>query len=84
MQSEDRAALRLRAVMQADPSALVRVLQFFQDRNIVPVRVASERMGDSYVQISIELDSGELAPDAFRVVVAKIRELPIVVAVVSC
>lgn len=84
MQVDNAAALRLRAVVEADPGALVRVLQFFQARNVVPRSVASERLGDQYLQIQIELDPAELGSDGFRVVVAKINELPLVLAAVAC
>lgn len=84
MQVGNAAALRLKAVVEADPGALVRVLQFFQARNLIPRTVASERLGDEYLQIQIELDPAELADDGFRIVVAKINELPIVLAAVAC
>lgn len=84
MQVGNAAALRLKAVVEADPGALVRVLQFFQARNLIPRTVASERLGDEYLQIQIELDPAELAADGFRIVVSKINELPIVLAAVAC
>ena len=84
MQVDNAAALRLKAVVEADPGALVRVLQFFRARNVIPRTVASERLGNEYLQILIELDPAELAPDGFRVVVSKINELPIVLAAVAC
>ena len=84
MQVDNAASLRLKAVVEADPSALVRVLQFFQARNVTPRSVASERLGDQYLQIQIELDPAELAADGFRVVVSKINELPICLAAVTC
>jgi prephenate dehydratase len=84
MQIGNAAALRLKAVVEADPGSLVRVLQFFQARNLIPRSVASERLGDEYLQIQIELDPSELAVDGFRVVVSKINELPIVLAAVAC
>lgn len=84
MQMANAAALRLKAVVEADPGALVRVLQFFQARNLIPRSVASERLGDEYLQIQIELDPAELAADGFRLVVSKINELPIVLAAVAC
>ncbi len=40
MQVGNAAALRLKAVVEADPGALVRVLQFFQARNLIPRTVA--------------------------------------------
>jgi prephenate dehydratase len=84
MQVANTAALRLKAVVEADPGALVRVLQFFQARNLIPRSVASERLGDEYLQIQIELDPAEFAADGFRLVVSKINELPIVLAAVAC
>ena len=84
MQVSNAAALRLKAVVEADPGSLVRVLQFFQARNLIPRTVASERLGDEYLQIQIELDPAELAADGFRIVVSKINELPIVLAAVAC
>jgi prephenate dehydratase len=84
MQVGNAAALRLKAVVEADPGALVRVLQFFQARNLIPRTVASERLGDEYLQIQIELDPAELADDGFRIVVSKINELPLVLAAVAC
>ena len=84
MQVDNAASLRLKAVVEADPGALVRVLQFFQARNVIPRSVASERLGDQYLQIQIELDPAELAADGFRVVLSKINELPIVLAAVEC
>ena len=84
MQVGNAAALRLKAVVEADPGSLVRVLQFFQARNLIPRTVASERLGDEYLQIQIELDPAELAVDGFRIVVSKINELPIVLAAVAC
>lgn len=84
MQVSNAAALRLKAVVEADPGSLVRVLQFFQARNLIPRTVASERLGEDYLQIQIELDPAELAADGFRIVVSKINELPIVLAAVAC
>lgn len=84
MQVSNAVALRLKAVVEADPGSLVRVLQFFQARNLIPRSVASERLGDEYLQIQIELDPSELAADGFRIVVSKINELPIVLAAVAC
>jgi hypothetical protein len=84
MQVSNAAALRLKAVVEADPGALVRVLQFFQARNLIPRTVASERLGTEYLQIQIELDPSEIADDGFRIVVSKINELPVVLAAVAC
>lgn len=84
MQSNTAAVARLKAVVEADPGALVRVLQFFQARNVIPTRVDSRRMGAEFLEIEVELDPSELTHDALRIVVSKINELPIVMAVVAC
>lgn len=84
MQVGNAAALRLKAVVEADPGSLVRVLQFFQARNLIPRTVASERLGDEYLQIQIEIDPAELAAEGFRIVVSKINEMPMVLAAVAC
>jgi prephenate dehydratase len=41
----DPAPLRLKAIVEADPGALIRLLQLFQIRNVTPVRVHSRRLG---------------------------------------
>jgi prephenate dehydratase len=84
MQSNNTAVARLKAVVEADPGALVRVLQFFQARNVIPLRVDSRRMGLDFLEIEVHLDLTELSSDAVRIVVSKINELPIVIAVVTC
>ena len=84
MQSNTAAVARLKAVVEADPGALVRVLQFFQARNVIPTRVDARRMGAEFLEIEVELDVGELPADSLRIVVSKINELPIVIAVVAC
>lgn len=84
MQFNNSAVARLKAVVEADPGALVRVLQFFQARNVIPTRVDARRMGAEFLEIEVELDSSELPGEALRIVVSKINELPIVMAVVAC
>ena len=84
MQVANAAVLRLKAVVEADPGALVRVLQLFQARNLIPRSVASERLGDEYLQIQIELDPAALPVEGFQLVVSKMNELPVVLAAVAC
>jgi hypothetical protein len=38
------------------------------------------RLGSAFLEIDIDVDAADFALDAFRVVVAKISELPIVLA----
>lgn len=84
MQSNNTAVARLKAVVEADPGSLVRVLQLFQARNVIPLRVDARRMGADFLEIEVHLHLTELSSDAMRIVVSKINELPIVIAVVAC
>ncbi len=82
MQSDNAAARRLKVVAEADPGALVRVLQFFQGRNIVPRRAFSLRIAREILEV--EVDVADCTEEAFRAVVAKVDQLPIVIAAVVC
>lgn len=84
MQVDQVAVLRLKAVTEADPGALVRVLQLFQMRNVVPRRVSAARVGALYQEIEMEVDRAHLGPDVFRLIVARLNELPVVLAAVAC
>jgi hypothetical protein len=82
MSPPDAAALRLRAIVEADPGALIRLLQLFQVRNITPLCVRARRLGFEFVEAEIELDGIELTIDMLRLIAAKAQELPITVAAV--
>ena len=82
MSRPDAAALRLKAIVEADPGALIRLLQLFQVRNITPLRVRARRLGFEFVEAEIELDGIELTIDVLRLIAAKAQELPITVAAV--
>jgi prephenate dehydratase len=84
MQYESAAAMRLKVVAEADPGALVRVLQFFQVRSVIPRRTIVRRLGAELLEIEIDVDAADCAPEVFRVVIAKINELPIVLDAVLC
>jgi prephenate dehydratase len=81
--SSHAAGLRLKTIVEADPGALVRLLQLFQIRNLVPRRVRAQRLGDQFIEAEIELDSAEIAPETLRLIAAKLQELPITMAVVA-
>lgn len=76
------AALRLKAIVEADPGALIRLLQLFQIRNVIPLRVRSRRLGREFIEAEIELDAAEVTSDTLRLVAAKAQELPITLAAV--
>ena len=83
MHPPDAAALRLKAIVEADPGALIRLLQLFQIRNIVPSAVRARRLGLEYIEAEIEFAGGELTAETLRLVTAKAQELPITLAAVA-
>ncbi|HEV8329933.1 MAG TPA: hypothetical protein VGQ22_00810 [Steroidobacteraceae bacterium] len=82
MSPPDAAALRLKAIVEADPGALIRLLQLFQIRNVTPVRVLSRRLGCEYVEAEIELNPAEMTIETLRLIAAKAQELPITMVAV--
>ena len=73
----------LKAIVEADPGALIRLLQLFQVRNIVPRAVRARRLGVEYIEAEIEFDSTELSAETLRLIAAKAQELPITLAAVA-
>ena len=73
----------LKAIVEADPGALIRLLQLFQARNIVPSAVRARRLGLEYIEAEIEFDSTELSAETLRLITAKAQELPITLAAVA-
>jgi hypothetical protein len=66
--------LRLRVVADADPGAVARVLERFQNLNIVPRRVSAE-IGTNDV-FHIEVDVFGLPEEQLALVTSKIRQAP--------
>jgi hypothetical protein len=83
MHPPQAAALRLKAIVEADPGALIRLLQLFQIRNIVPRAVRARRLGLEYIEAEIEFDQLELTAETLRLITAKAQELPITLAAVA-
>jgi hypothetical protein len=83
LKPSDAAVLRLKAIVEADPGALIRLLQLFQTRNIVPSAVRARRLGLEYIEAEIEFAGGELTAETLRLVTAKAQELPITLAAVA-
>ncbi len=73
----------LKAIVEADPGALIRLLHLFQARNIVPRAVRARRLGLEYIEAEIEFDSVELSAETLRLIAAKAQELPITLAAVA-
>jgi len=82
MLPSDAAPLRLKAIIEADPGALIRLLQLFQIRNVIPRAVRARRLGCEYIEAEIELDGEELPIEILRLIAAKAQELPITLAAV--
>ena len=82
MSPPNAAVLRLKAIVEADPGALIRLLQLFQVRNIAPLHVRARRLGCEFIEAEIELDATEMTIDMLRLIVAKAQELPITLAAV--
>lgn len=79
----DAAALRLKAILEADPGALIRLLQLFQTRNVTPRHVRARRLGLELIEAEIELDAAEITAEVMRLIAAKAQELPITLAAVA-
>ena len=75
--------MHLKAIVEADPGALIRLLQLFQVRNLVPSAVRARRLGLEYIEAEIEFDGVELTAETLRLIVAKAQELPITLAAVA-
>ncbi|HKR34469.1 MAG TPA: hypothetical protein VJT10_06495 [Steroidobacteraceae bacterium] len=82
MSRPDAAALRLKAIVEADPGALIRLLQLFQIRNVTPLHVRARRLGCEFIEAEIEFNDAEMTIDILRLVAAKAQELPITLAAV--
>ena len=72
MSSPEFSLLRLRVVADADPAALVGVLQRFQNLNVLPRRVFAE-LGIAG-SIHIEIDIGDVSPETLTLIAEKLRQ----------
>jgi hypothetical protein len=70
MAFEQLSLLRLRVVTDADPLALVRVLERFQNLNILPRKVTAELCFSGVFHV--EVDVTGLAEDILTIVAAKL------------
>lgn len=83
MLPSDAASLRLKAIIEADPGALIRILQLFQIRNVTPRQVRARRIGLEYIEAEVELDAAEITQETLRLIAARAQELPITLAAVA-
>jgi hypothetical protein len=68
---------RLRVVADADPGALTRVLNSFQNLNVVPRRVSAEFGANDILHIQVDVFG--MPDDQLALIAAKIRQAPCVV-----
>ncbi len=77
MYLEELSLWRLRIVADSDPSAVARVLERFQNLNVLPRRIVAEcACNDTF---HIQVDVCGLPEEQLRIVVAKIRQAPSIV-----
>ena len=74
MSSDEFTLLRLRVVADADPGALMRVLERFQNLNVVPRKVLAELSIRGVFHV--EVDIAGISPDYMEIIAAKIGEAP--------
>jgi len=76
MSSQDWSLLRLRVVAEADPGALARVLERFQNLNVLPRKVVAESgiAGALY----IEVDVAGVPEETVNLIAAKLGQVPCV------
>jgi hypothetical protein len=71
---EFSSLMRLRVVADTDPAALARVLERFQNLNVLPRRVTAE-FGTNDI-LHIQVDICGLAEDQLALIASKIRQAP--------
>lgn len=85
---EERRVLRLKVVTAAQIDALICVLQVLRSHNVTARRVMAQHVGirgpaaAEMFEIEIEVSPSDVAPEALRVIAAKINQLSVVLAVV--
>jgi hypothetical protein len=68
---------RLQVVADADPGTIARVVERFQNLNIIPRRVSAEFASNDLLHI--EVDVCEISDDQLMLIAGKIRQSPTVV-----
>jgi hypothetical protein len=80
--SPSSEVLRVRAIVESDPGAVIRVLHHFQARNITPRRISAQCVGPDYVQV--EVDVAGLSRAALERIAAKIRSAATAICATVC
>jgi hypothetical protein len=79
MSSSDWPLFRLRVAADADPGALARVLERFQNLNIVPRRVVAELATTGTLHVQVDLAG--LPEETVMLIAAKLGQVPCIVNV---
>ena len=74
---QELSLLRLRVAADADPGALARVLERFQNLNIVPRRITAELGANDALHIQVDIFG--LTEERLTLIAAKIRQVPSIV-----
>jgi hypothetical protein len=74
MSVTDWLQIRLRVVAESDPAALARVLERFQNLNVLPRKVVSEL--STAGTLHIQIDVSGLAEETIDLIAAKLRQVP--------
>jgi hypothetical protein len=82
MSSPQFALLQLRVVSEADPAALVRVLQHFQNLNFVPRRMVAECSTAGEFHVCVDVFG--LTEDRMTLITEKIKQAPFVLNAYWC
>jgi hypothetical protein len=77
MYLEKLSLCRLRVVADNDPGAVARVLERFQNLNVLPRRIIAECTSNDTLHIQVDVFG--LAEEQLRLVAAKIRQSPSIV-----
>ena len=76
MLSDEFTLLRLRVVADAEPGALVRVLERFQNLNVVPRKVLAELSLKGVFHVEVDITG--ITHERMDIIAAKIGEAPCV------
>jgi hypothetical protein len=74
---QELSLLRLRVAADADPGALARVLERFQNLNIVPRRITAELGANGTLHIQVDIFG--LTEERLTLIAAKIGQVPSIV-----
>jgi hypothetical protein len=74
MSSDELSLLRLRVIADADPGVLARVLERFQNLNVLPRRVMAELSTTECFHVQVDIVG--VGESTLTLIAAKLREMP--------